>query len=172
MADGDAPSQIAVGRLTAPHGVKGLMRLQSYTEHPENILTLPLSDRQGQCSFALQLKHPHPKGGLVVAVEGCQTREAAEALRGTELFAPHETLYTAPEHEDEFYIVQLSGLAVRAPDGTALGTVKAVHNFGAGDIVEITPPDGASFMAPFTRTHFPEIAVQAGYVVYVEAEIM
>ena len=88
------------------------------------------------------------KGSVVVWTEQVQTRDQAEALRGLKLYIPRADL-PAPD-DDEFYVTDLIGLCVETADGKALGTVKAVQDFGAGDLLEIQPPQGPSWYLPFT----------------------
>jgi 16S rRNA processing protein RimM len=100
---------------------------------------------------------------LVVRIEGVDDRTAAEALNGVELFVDRAEL--AEPEEDEFYQADLVGLEARDPGGRVIGIVAAVHDFGAGDILEITPEKGAAFMVAFTRDNVPEIDVAGGYLV-------
>jgi 16S rRNA processing protein RimM len=91
-----------------------------------------------------------PPRGCGRQVRGVDDRNAAEALNGTDLFVPRDRL-PAAEDEDEFYHADLIGLSAEAEDGTPLGTVVAIHNFGAGDILDIAPPRGPSLLVPFTK---------------------
>lgn len=161
-----AAAYIAVGKLTAPHGIKGLMRLHPYTEAPETITSLSLRNQTGDASYELSISHAHPKGGLVVAIDGCSSREEAEALRNTELFALRADLFHGETDDDEYYIESLRGLAVYDMHREPLGEIEAIHNFGAGDILEIRPESGAPFMALFTRETIPEIDIEKGYILY------
>jgi 16S rRNA processing protein RimM len=109
-----------------------------------------------------------PKG-IVARLRGVTTREAAEALTGTRLYVPRARL---PERgQDEWYHADLIGLAARSKDGTPLGTVVAVVNFGAGDLIEIAPAEsGANLLVPFTETNVPEIDLAARRLVLVPPE--
>jgi 16S rRNA processing protein RimM len=97
------------------------------------------------------------KGGIVCRAREVETREQAEALRGLKLFVPRAVL---PEpDEDEFYVTDLIGLAVETADGERLGVIKSVQDFGAGDLLEVQPPEGASWYLPFTKEAVPEVRI-------------
>ena len=119
---------------------------------------------------ALTLTSGRPaKGGLVVRAKEVATREQAEALRGLKLFIDRAAL-PAPD-EDEFYVTDLIGLAVVTPDGAKLGTIRSVQDFGAGDLLEVLPPDGgATWYLPFTREAVPEVRIGEGVIVGVRPE--
>ena len=119
--------------------------------------------KDGAPALTLQGGRLH-KGALVTRAPEITSKEAADALRGLELYARREA-FAAPEDEDEFYLADLIGLAVRHVDGVALGAVRAVHNFGAGDLLEIAPPQGASYYLPFTRAAVPEVRLAEGVIV-------
>lgn len=165
--------QILVGVFGAPHGVAGLVRLKSYTQHPESIVTYhPLSDASGRQHYRLALQGMH-KGMLLVRVEGVSSRTQAQALTGQKLYVPRTALPSPAKNEEEYYITDLIGCLVRTPSGKAVGTVRAAHHFGAGDILEITPDDGtASFMAAFTQTNFPEVSITERVIIYAAPEIV
>jgi len=109
------------------------------------------------------------KGGVVAWAKGVETRDQAEALRGLKLFIARADL-PPPEDEDEFYVTDLIGLAVETADGEPLGKVKAVQDFGAGDLLEIQPPQGATWYLPFTREAVPEVHISEGKVIAVPPE--
>ncbi len=117
----------------------------------------------GAPALTLQGGRVH-KGSLITRAPEITSKEAADALRGLELYAPRDA-FAAPEDEDEFYLADLIGLAVRHMDGAPLGEIRAVHNFGAGDLLEIAPPQGASYFLPFTRAVVPEVRLAEGVVV-------
>jgi 16S rRNA processing protein RimM len=109
------------------------------------------------------------KGSLITRAREVATREAAQAQRGLRLYVERDAL-PAPD-EDEYYLADLIGLAVRSPDGDRLGTVKSVANFGAGDLLEIAPADGApAWWAPFTREVVPEVLLAEGRVTILKPE--
>jgi len=164
MADG----LILVGRVAGAFGVKGEVRLSSYTAEPQALLAYRDLKREDG-SPALTLTGGRPaKGGVVARAMEIETREDAEALRGLKLYIPRDVL-PEPE-EDEFYVTDLIGLAVESPAGEPLGRVKDVRDFGAGDILEIQPPQGASWYLPFTREAVPEVRIAQGKVIAVKPE--
>jgi 16S rRNA processing protein RimM len=146
--------------LGAAHGVKGEMRLKSFTADPLGIQDYqPLTDKTGQRRFILRTARLVKDDMLVVAIEGVSDRTAAEALTNVTLWVPRDQL---PEpDEEEFYHADLIGLVAFAPDGAVIGTVTAVHDFGAGDILDIAPSTGASLLVPFTKANVPVIDLAA-----------
>ncbi len=157
--------RILVGEIGRPHGVRGLVKLRSFTADPAAIASYgPLTDADGGRRFALTLL----ADGLA-RVEGVEDREAAARLTGTGLYADRSNL--PPPEEDEFYLADLVGLRAETPEGEALGRVKAVHDFGAGDILEIDPGEGRpTIFLPFTHDNVPAVEVAAGRVVAVRPE--
>ncbi len=133
------------------------MRLQSFTADPLAIASYgPLSDASGTRGFTLA--SVRPAGEMLIArVEGVTTREAADALNGVELFAPRERLPVA-DAEDEFMLADLIGARVALSDGTVMGEVIDVANYGAGDLLDIRPAKGgASVLMPFTKAFAPGV---------------
>ncbi len=120
-------------------------------------------DKGGAPVLTLQGGRLH-KGALVARAAEIASKEAADALRGLDLYAPREA-FAAPVDQDEFYLADLIGLDVRSVGGAPLGTVSAVHNFGAGDLLEIAPPEGSRFYLPFTRAAVPEVRLAEGVIV-------
>jgi len=151
---------VEVGVLGAPHGVKGEMRLKSFTADPLGIQDYqPLTDKTGQRRFVIRSARLVKDDMLVVSLEGIADRTAAEALTNLALFIPRDQL---PEpDEEEFYHADLIGLVTKAPDGSVIGTVTAVHDFGAGDILDIAPSTGPSLLVPFTKANVPVIDLAA-----------
>jgi 16S rRNA processing protein RimM len=156
---------IALGAFGAPQGVRGELRIKSYTGDPKAIAAYgPLTDARGGRRFALEAVRPLKDDMLVARVAGVATREAAAALTGVELFAHREQL--PPPDEDEFYWDDLVGLAATTRDGAALGRVVGLSNFGAGDILEIAPKDGGEpLLLPFTKAVAVEIDFPGGRIV-------
>jgi 16S rRNA processing protein RimM len=147
---------ILVGRVAGAFGVRGEVRITSYTEDPVSLVAWRELKREDGTS-ALTLTSGRPvKGGLVARAREVETREQAQALRGLRLYVPRHAL-PATEDEDEFYVADLIGMAVVGREGEALGQVKSVHDFGAGDLLEIQPATGPSWWLPFTREAVPEI---------------
>lgn len=160
--DGGTDKRICVARIGAAHGVRGEVRLWSFTADPLAVTGYgALSTKDGARAFTLA-KVREAKGHLVAALDGVTTREAAEALNGVELYVPRDRL--PPPDEDEFYHADLIGLRARTAGGEALGTIVAVHNFGAGDLIEIAN-GGASELLPFDRATVPVIDLGGGFAV-------
>ncbi len=155
--------RIVVGRFGAPHGVRGEVRLQSFTGDPLAVAGYgPLAAADGR-SFTLAHVRLVKDNMLVARVAGIATREAAQALTNLELSLDRAAL--PPPDEDEFYVADLIGLAALEADGTPLGTVVAVPNYGGGDLIEVRPPQGGeSLLYPFTKAVVPTIDLAAGRV--------
>lgn len=150
---------ILLGIVGAPHGVRGEVRIKTFTGDPLAIAGYgPLSDSKGR-SFEITDIRP-AKEVVVARLKGVTTREAAEALNGVELFVARDKL-SAGEDEDEFLQADLIGCSVAGPDGIVLGTVTAVENYGAGDLLDIETPDGRSVLMPFTKAFAPRIDIAA-----------
>jgi 16S rRNA processing protein RimM len=160
------PDRIVVARIGAAHGIRGEVRLKSFTEDPLAVRGYgPLDAEDGR---ALTITAARRAAGtspdmLVVSLKGVSSRNEAEALNGLELSVPRERLPQAGE--DEFYHADLIGLDAVGKDGAALGTVIAVQNFGAGDLLEIAPKRGATILVPFTQGAVPEIDIAGKRVV-------
>ncbi|MGF1608384.1 MAG: ribosome maturation factor RimM [Kiloniellales bacterium] len=160
-----AEQRICVGAIVGAHGVRGLVRVKSYTAVPEDLVAYGLlGDEAGERSFTLHVKG-RSKGLLLAAVEGVADRDAAQALAGTRLYLERTALPELAE-ADEFYQADLIGLEAVDKAGRSLGRVKAVHNFGAGDLLEIEGRDGDRVL-PFTKAVVPEIDLAAGRLVVV-----
>ena len=156
---------VVVGRFGAPQGLRGEVRIQSYTADPKAIGGHgPLTDAGRTRDFAFEGLRALKDDMLVVKVLGVETRAAAAALTGLELFARRNRL---PEPgEDEFYVDDLVGLEAATVDGEPLGRVVAVSNYGAGDILEIAPEGGGeALLMPFTKAVVPAIDFAGGKIV-------
>jgi 16S rRNA processing protein RimM len=160
-----ASNKICVARIGAAHGVRGEVRLWSFTEVPEAIADYgPLETEDGMRRFEIESLSA-AKDHFVARLRGVDDRNAAEALRNLELYVPRERL-PAIEEDDTFYVADLVGLDAVTTEGEALGKVTAVHNFGAGDIIEIAlAAGGAPLMLSFTAANVPEVDVKAGRIV-------
>jgi 16S rRNA processing protein RimM len=164
VAARSSEQRVCVARLGAAHGVRGEVRLWSFTAAPAAVVDYgPFETADGR---AIEIETLRPaKDFFVARLKGIADRNAAESLRNVELFVPRARL-PAPADDDEFYHADLIGLAVVDPSGAALGTVVALHNFGAGDIVEIRRADANdTVMLLFTQDAVPEIDVAGGRVV-------
>ena len=153
---------IALGVFGAPQGVRGEIRVKSYTSDPRSVGAYgPLTDAAGARRFALKIVRPLRDDMLVARVEGVDDRDAAQALTGVELYARRSQL--PPPEPDEFYYDDLIGLAAVTLSGEPLGRVVAVFNHGAGDILEIE----GGLLLPFTRAVAPEIDFAGGRIVVI-----
>lgn len=153
-------SLILVAEVVGVHGVRGAVKLRSFTADPAAVAGYgPLSDHTGRGDWRLRILG-EARGTLVVAVAGIEDRNAAAALKGLRLFVPRARL-PVPD-DDEFYLADLIGLEAATADGVPYGRVVAVHNFGAGDLLEIdrsgsAAHDRAPALLPFTRTIVPAV---------------
>lgn len=155
--------RIQVGVFGAPHGVRGELRLKSHTGDPTAIADYgPLSDDAGR-RFELTALRPVKDDILVVQVKGVADRAAAAALTHVKLFVDRAALPQADE--EEFYYADLIGLRAETQGGAIVGTVVAVHNHGAGDILEIAPDAGETLLLPFTGAVVPTVDVRGGCIV-------
>jgi 16S rRNA processing protein RimM len=157
------PPQICVARIGAAHGVRGAVKLWTFTEDPLAVKRYgPLATRDGARHFEVASAR-EAKGHLVATLKGVTTREEAERLNGIELYIAREAL--PDTDENEYYHADLIGLAAVTPADQPLGHVVAIHNFGAGDIIEIAPAHGATLLLPFTSAVVPTVDVAGGRVV-------
>jgi 16S rRNA processing protein RimM len=160
-------AKVRVARIGAAHGVRGEVRLWPFTQDPQAVASYgPLETEDGARQVIIESLRPG-KDHWVARLVGVNTREAAQALCNVDLFIPRERL-PAIEEPDTFYHADLIGLAAVTADGTALGTVTAVHNFGAGDIVEIAAAGGgAPLLLSFTESAVPKVDLKAKRIVVV-----
>ncbi len=156
---------VCIAQVATAHGVRGAIKLRCFTERPENVVAYgPLLDAEGR-----ELLRPRVigswRGGVIVTAEGIRDRAAAEALRGRKLYVPRSAL--PPVEEDEYYHEDLIGLRVLDEAGESLGEVLAVHDFGAGPVLEIGRSSRDSTLLPFTRETVPEIDLARGHLLVV-----
>jgi 16S rRNA processing protein RimM len=152
--------RLCVGIVTGPHGIRGAVRVKSFTADPADIDAYgPVSDESGTRRFAIRVVGM-VKGVVLAELDGVADRNAAEALKGLHLYVDRDQL--PPADEDEFYHADLLGLSARLEDGTVLGNVTGLYDFGAGESVEITGPTGHVTMVPFTKSAVPAIDLAAG----------
>lgn len=156
--------RICVGSIAGAFGVQGEVRVKSFCADPEAIFTYgPLFTQDGSRSFTLKPTRP-VAGGLGARISGVSDKDQADALRGTDLYADRSRLPSLPD--DEFYHTDLIGLEVRDTGGVLLGTLRAVHNHGAGDILEVySPARKQLLLIPFTRAAVPTVDLAAGRIV-------
>ena len=157
------PAQVCVARIGAAHGVRGQVKLWTFTEDPFAVTRYGvLSTSDGARQFEVTQAR-EAKGFLVATLKGVTSRNEAERLNGVELYVAREKLPATDE--DEYYHADLIGLAAVSAAGEALGRVVAIHNFGAGDIIEIAPPSGPTILLPFTNAVVPAVDLAGGRVV-------
>jgi 16S rRNA processing protein RimM len=156
-------AQICVARIGAAHGVRGAVKLWTFTEDPMAVMQYgPLATKDGARRF--EVAHAREaKGHLVATLKGVATREEAERLNGLELYIPRSKLPATDA--DEYYHADLIGLSAVNAAGEPIGRVTAIHNFGAGDIIEIAPAHGTTMLLPFSNAVVPTVDLAAGQVV-------
>jgi 16S rRNA processing protein RimM len=155
--------RIVVGSLAGAFGVRGEVRLKSFCAEPADIAGyVPLYTPDGRVFRDIEIIG-ETQGSLTARIKGISSKEQADALRGTPLLADRDRLPALPE--DEYYHADLIGLPVHDPGGTLLGHVRAVLNHGAGDILEVARPGGATALIPFTLAAVPLVDVAARRIV-------
>jgi 16S rRNA processing protein RimM len=160
----EAGARVCVGQIGAPHGLRGEVRLRSFTAEPEAIAAYgPLETEDGR---TLEIESLRPaKDHFVATLSGIGDRDAAEKLASLRLYVPRERLPALVE-TDEFYHADLIGLAVFNKAGEQLGTVLAIHNFGAGDLIEVRfAAGGKTELVPFNEINVPSVDIAAGRIV-------
>jgi 16S rRNA processing protein RimM len=152
-----------VGVVVGAHGVRGAVRVKPFTAEPGAVAAYgPVEDEGGTRRFELRLIG-EGKGVVVAKLAGVDDRNAAEALKGLRLYVPRAAL--PPPEEEEFYHADLLGLEAVTRDGDRLGTVRAVHEYGAGDSLEIALGDGGTLFVPFTKAAVPAVDLAGGRLV-------
>ncbi|MDR3436151.1 ribosome maturation factor RimM [Telmatospirillum sp.] len=160
--------RLCVGVILGAHGLKGAVRIKSFTANPADVAAYGLvEDEAGERRFRLRVRG-EVKGVVTAEIDGTADRAAAEALKGVRLYVAR-TMLPAVE-EEEFYYSDLVGLVAVRADGEALGKVKGVFDFGGGDVIEIEGP-GGTVMIPFTKAAVPVVDI-AGSRLVVEPPIM
>ncbi len=156
---------VLIGRVAGAFGVKGEVRITAFGDDPKALLTYrDMKRKDGSRAFKL-LSGRAAKGELIAKTEPLMVKEAIDALRGHDLYVDRDRL--PPPDEGEFYFTDLIGLRAETPEGDVLGIVKAVQNFGAGDILEVEPDGAPAFYLPFTHNAVPEIRIAEGMVIAV-----
>jgi 16S rRNA processing protein RimM len=160
--------KVCVARIGAAHGVRGEVKLWSFTENPAAVAAYgPLETEDGAQRFEIESMRP-AKDHLVARIAGIRDRDAAERLRNLELYIPRARLPEIDER-NTYYHADLIGLDVVTPEGVQIGTVHALHNFGAGDIIEIMPVgSGEPLMLPFNDATVPKVDLDARQIVLVQ----
>lgn len=164
--------RVLVGEIGAAQGLKGEVRLRSFTQAPADIAGYgALEDESGMRSIEIERVRVTPKA-VIARIKGVTTREGAEALCRTKLYLPRAKMPAREARdEDEWYVADLVGLRAVDRQGGTIGTVVAIHNFGASDIVEVAPAAGGeNLLVAFTETTVPEVDVEGGRLVLVPPE--
>ncbi len=160
---------ICIAIILGAFGVAGEVKLKSFTETPENCMSYgPLYDENGQCILTPN-SHRIMANHIAVQAPEVKDREAAQALKGTKLYVPRQ-IFPEPDDEDDFYYSDLIGLEVKTTSGQRMGKIIAIHEFGAGDMLEIqpNPKNGKtpqSLFHPFTKVAVPKIDLTARRVI-------
>lgn len=153
-----AEDRVCLGVVAGAHGVRGLVKVKSFTEDPAKVAAYgPVSDEGGRRRWTLELAGRAPGKAadvVLVRMEGVGDRDAAQALHGVRLYVERSALPPLDEAE-AYYHADLIGLRVEDRDGRSLGRVRAVENYGAGDVLEVEQPDGGSLLLPFIRAVVP-----------------
>ena len=157
------PRKVCLGTIVGSQGLKGAVRIRSYTANPEDIGSYGLlSDKTGKSEFRIRVLKSTKKG-IIAELSGIRDRSASDEIKGLELFVERIVL---PELEDgEFYFSDLIGLDVEKEDGQSIGRIKSMNNFGAGDVVEVVLFGGETLILPFTHETVPVIDVEGARVV-------
>jgi len=155
---------VLMGAILGAHGIKGDVKVKSFAAKPAAIADYgPLTDTKHKRSFELSIVGA-AKGVLIGRIAGVTDRNAAEALKGVELFVDRERL-PAPDDPEEYYLADLIGLAAFDGKGTKLGEIVSVDNYGAGDLLLVVPEGGEGFVVPFAKAFVPVVDVKGGRVV-------
>jgi 16S rRNA processing protein RimM len=156
------PRDVLLAAVIGAHGLKGEVKVKTFTESPEALARYgALRTRDGRAFHVAQV-HATKPDEAIVAFKDVSDRNAAERLKGEELFVSRDTLPALEGHE--FYHADLIGLRAEDEDGRTIGTVHALHNFGAGDVIEIARPDGDTVLLAFTRENVPSIEIEQGRI--------
>ncbi len=173
MTAGNPEKLILVGAIAGAHGVRGEVKIKSFTETPRDVAAYgPVQDESGQRRFKLKVRSGS-KDLVIATLEGVTDRNAAEALKGLRLYVTRAALGKKPKRAakgsakdgERWFLADLIGLAAFDTNGARLGTVKNVANYGAGDILEVTGPAGQSLLFAFTKQVVPVVDIEGGRVV-------
>ena len=155
---------VLMGAILGAHGIKGEVKVKSFAAKPADIAEYgPLTDTKHKRSFELSIVGA-AKGVLIGRIAGITDRNAAEALKGVELFVERERM-PAPDDPEEYYLADLIGLAAFDGKGAKLGEIVSVDNYGAGDLLLVVPESGEGFVVPFAKAFVPVVDVKHGRVV-------
>jgi len=154
--------RLCIGVVAGVHGVRGALRIKAFTADPADLTSYGALTTEAGQTWRLKGASVDGKGVVTAKIDGVDDRDQAEALKGTKLYIERGALPEA--EEDEFYIADLIGLPAESPTGAPLGIIKAVYNFGAGDVVEVSGEQG-EILVPFTLKAVPVVDVKARRVV-------
>ena len=163
-ASTETPARLKIGVITSPHGVRGTVKVRSFTEDPDAFVEYgDVTTHDGGRVFYISIVGD-AKGTLLCVIDGVSDRDGAEALRGVELYVLRADL---PDdlNDDEFYASDLLGLETRDAEGGISGSIRNIQDHGAGDIVDVLHEDGKVRSYEFSRANFPEVNMGEGYVV-------
>ena len=165
-------NRVCVARIGAAHGVRGEVKLWSFTEDPAAIADYgPFETLDGKRTFDIESMRA-AKDHFVARLSGVPDRTAAEKLTNTDLYVPRDRLPVIDD-DDTYYHADLIGLAAVSHEGVALGKVTALYNFGAGDLIEIvTPQGGEPLLLPFSNAVVPQVDIQGGKITVVLPSII
>ncbi|MBL6772460.1 MAG: 16S rRNA processing protein RimM [Alphaproteobacteria bacterium] len=163
-ASTETPKRLKIGVITSPHGVRGTVKVRSFTEDPDAFVDYgDVTTLDGSRTFDIAIVGD-AKGTLLCEIDGVNDRDGAEALRGVELYILRDDLPDDLD-DDEFYTSDLLGLETRNADGDVTGSIRGINDHGAGDIVDVIHQDGKVRSYEFSASNFPEIQLSDGYVV-------
>ncbi len=156
-------ADILLGVVVGAHGLKGEVKVRTFTQTPDRLGAYgPLHGKDGRI-FIVDAVRAVDAASAIARFEGMASREGAEALKGLELYVARAAL---PEAEaEEFYHADLVGLRAEDEEGRLIGHIRGIHNFGAGDVLDIEKPDGSDALLPFAREFVPIVDVRSGRVV-------
>lgn len=165
MTDNTENVMVCVGVVTSAHGIRGAVNIKSYTENPSDISSYgPIYSEGGEKEYKIKILSVK-KDRVIAIIDGLDTRNDAEKLKGLKLFVSRSALPDI-DNDEEFYSEDLIGISAIFDDGTEFGTVKAIHNYGACDILEIQLKDSdREELVAFTRELVPEVNIEEGYIV-------
>jgi 16S rRNA processing protein RimM len=160
--------KVLLGRIGGAHGLRGEVKIATFTAAPEDVAAYgPLTNAEGTRSFEIASLRSGGGGTVIARLRGISDRNAAEALRGIDLYVAREAL--PPPEDDEFYFSDLIGLKAISSEGEAIGEIVAVQNYGAGDLLEVRfTGERNPALIPFERAHVPKVDLEAGEVTIVK----
>jgi 16S rRNA processing protein RimM len=167
MTQKDGPQKrVCLGVVVGAHGVRGFVKVKPFTGEPDAVAAYgPVETKDGRRRFKIDAMGM-AKDAVICRLEGVGDRDAAEALRGAELYVDRTRLPAVDEEEEGWYHADLVGLAAIGVDGRVFGQVVGVENFGAGDLLEIARPEGGqTVLMPFTAANVPSVEIAAGRVI-------